>query len=165
MATKMSDKYKFTDSEKAFVSKAEQYCATSEQCRTAVKEKLLAWGAERELAGRIVEYLVDNQFIDEARYCQIYCDSKLRLQKWGRIKINYMLRNKRIDNKLISEALQDIDKDLYRETLSQLAKGKLSTLNEENPHKRKMKLISYLASHGFESTEIQSALEEFDLAK
>lgn len=158
----MSDKYKFTDADKAFISKAEQYCAANEQCRSAVKEKLLAWGADRILAGHIVDYLVDNDFINEARYCRLYCDSKLRLQKWGRIKINYMLRGKQIDNKTITSALQGLDAGLYRETLVQLAESKLRTIDEDNPLKRKAKLTSYLASHGFESDEIQEALKQFE---
>ena len=161
----MSDKYKFTDSDKAFLAKAEQYCAANEQCRTAVKEKLLAWGADREVAGHIINYLVDNNFIDEARYCKIYCESKLRLQKWGRIKINYMLRGKRIDNKIIATALQEIDKEQYRETLKSLAESKLETLVESDPYKRKAKLISFLASHGFETNEIQEAIADFNFTE
>ena len=159
----MSDKYKFTDADKAFISKAEQYCATSEQCRTAVKEKLLAWGAGREVAGRIVDYLVDNQFIDEARYCKTYCESKLHLQKWGRIKMNYMLRSKRIDSKVIANALQELDTEQYRDTLLKLAESKLRTLSDEDPAKRKSKLIAYLASHGFEQSEILDAVNDFDI--
>ena len=158
----MSDKYKFTDADKAFVAKAEQYCAASEQCRTAVKEKLLAWGADRELSSRIIDYLVDNEYIDEARYCKLYCDSKLRLQKWGRIKINYMLRSKCIDNKLIANALQQMDNNQYREVLQQLAESKLQTIQDDDPRKRKAKLTSFLASHGFEANEIQDAIADYD---
>lgn len=156
----MSDKNKFTEADKAFISKAEQYCATAEQCRTSVMEKLLTWGADRELAGNIVDHLVENGFIDEARYCRIYCESKLHLQKWGRIKINYMLRNKRIDNKIIANALQQIDKEQYSETLRQLAESKIRTLNETDPHKRISKLVSFLASHGFEQSEIYNTLHQ-----
>lgn len=156
----MSDKIKFTDADKAFISKAEQYCATAEQCRTSVMEKLLTWGAERDQAVNIVEYLVDNDFIDESRYCRIYCESKLHLQKWGRIKINYMLRNKRIDNKIINKALQQIDEQQYSDTLRQLAESKIRTLNENDPRKRRAKLISFLASHGFEQSEIYNTLQQ-----
>ena len=51
----MSDKIKFTDVDKAFISKAEQYCATAEQCRTSVMEKLLTWArrANRHCLSRV----------------------------------------------------------------------------------------------------------------
>lgn len=122
-------------------------------------EKLLSWGADREQAGRIVDYLVENKFIDEARYCKIYCESKLHLQKWGRIKINYMLRNKRIDNHIIANALQQIDEDQYLETLKQLAESKLRMLHEPDSYKRRGKLVSFLASHGFEQSEIMIVVQ------
>ena len=156
----MPDKFKFTDADKAFISKAEHYCATAEQCRTSVMEKLLSWGADRALAGRIVDHLVETKFIDEARYCKIYCESKLHLQKWGSIKINYMLRSKRIDNHIIANALQQIDETQYTETLRQLAETKLRTLHDTDPYKLRGKLASFLASHGFEQSEIQTVVQQ-----
>ena len=99
----MKNNFNFTESEMTFVTKAEQYCATGEQCRSAVRDKLLTWGANQVLRERIVEYLTENDFINEERYCRIYCESKLRLQKWGRVKIEYQLRSKRIDNSTIKK--------------------------------------------------------------
>lgn len=159
----MSDKIKFSDADKAFIAKAESYCASAEQCRTSVMEKLLAWGAERDQASQIVEYLVQNEYIDEARYCRIYCESKLHLQKWGRIKINYMLRNKRIDNRIIANALQQLDADQYTETLRQLAESKLRSIDESDPRKRQAKLNAFLASHGFEQSEIQNVIQSLTI--
>jgi regulatory protein len=156
----MSDKYKFTDADKAFIAKAESYCATAEQCRTSMMEKLLAWGADREASVHIVDHLVENEYIDEARYCRIYCESKLHLQKWGRIKINYMLRNKRIDNRIIANALQQLDAEQYTDTLRALAESKLRTLHEPDHFKLRSKMTSFLASHGFEQSEIHTVLQE-----
>lgn len=147
----MPNEPKFTENELLLISKAEQYCATGEQCRSAVRDKLYAWGANREQVERVVNHLVANDFINEARYCRIYCESKLHLQKWGRIKMSYQLRLKRIDNSVIEEALNNIDAEQYSEALQQLAQTKLRSLNEPDPRKRDAKLMSYLASHGFES--------------
>ncbi len=159
----MSHVHKFTESEQAYVSKAEQYCATNEQCRSAVRDKLRTWGADKDLTERIVEHLVDNDFINEERYCRIYCDSKISLQKWGRIKIAYQLRSKRIDNKTIEQALKNIDEQIYFETLQKLAEGKAQSINDDDPHKRKTKLMTFLASHGFTAGEIDSALTKIGL--
>ena len=150
--------HKFTESEQVYVSKAEQYCATNEQCRSAVRDKLRTWGADKDLTERIVEHLVDNDFINEERYCRIYCDSKINLQKWGRIKIAYQLRSKRIDNKTIDLALKNIDEQVYLDTLQNLAETKANSINENDPHKRKTKLTNFLSSHGFTATEIENAL-------
>lgn len=142
------------ETEKCFLAKAEQYCAQNEQCRHGVAEKLRAWGADKELTDKIVEKLTEEGFIDEERYCRLYCDSKLRLNKWGRIKIAYQLRAKQIDNETIEDALHQIDESEYRNILEQLAKSKLKTIHDDDHRRKEAKLMTFLASHGFEKNEI-----------
>ena len=100
----MSKAPTFTEKETPFIAKAEQYCSNEERCRSAVMDKLLTWGAGVELSQRIIEHLISTDFINEGRYCRLYCDSKIRQQKWGRIKIAYQLRSKRIDAKTVDNA-------------------------------------------------------------
>ncbi|MBR3528470.1 MAG: RecX family transcriptional regulator [Bacteroidales bacterium] len=156
----MTEKHFFNESEIPFLSKAEQYCAQSEQCRSSVMDKLTRWGASHELSERIINYLVKNDYINERRFCQIYSESKMNLQKWGRIKIAYQLRAKRIDKRLIDEALTNLDPNRYHEVLLQLARQKMSTIKDDNPFARRNKLMAFLASHGFESDEIIKAFDE-----
>ena len=154
----MPEVFVFSESERAFVSKAEQYCVQGEQCRSAVFDKLKAWGADEELAQKVTDYLEEEGFIDERRYCRLYCESKLRLQKWGRVKIAYNLRMKRIGNELIEEALRELDEEQYFDTLRQLAENKRRSLHESDPRKLNAKLVSFLASHGFTMNEILECL-------
>lgn len=159
----MKSNFNFTESEMAFVTKAEQYCATGEQCRSAVRDKLLTWGAGQELRERIVDYLTENDFINEERYCRIYCDSKMHLQKWGRVKIAYQLRSKRIDSTTINKALQEINEEEYQETLTNLTKNKNNSITEPDNKKRRAKLMSFLSSHGFTISEIENAVADLGL--
>ena len=158
----MTDTANFTESEKAFLSKAEQYCVAGEQYRLSVEKKLLSWGADSDAADKIIAHLCDNDFINEARYCRIYCESKLHLQKWGRKKIVYQLRMKGIDNAIINEAISNIDPEQYRDTLAQLAAAKKRTLHEADPMRCRQKLMAFLASHGFEMNEILAALQDIN---
>ena len=159
----MKSNFNFTESEQAFVTKAEQYCATGEQCRSAVRDKLLTWGAGQELRERIVDYLTENDFINEERYCRIYCESKMHLQKWGRVKIAYQLRSKRIDNNTINKALQEIDEEEYQRTLTTLTENKNSSIVEPDNKTRRAKLMSFLSSHGFTISEIENAVAALGL--
>ena len=159
----MENNFNFTENEMAFVTKAEQYCATGEQCRSAVRDKLLTWGANQELRDRIVDYLTENDFINEERYCRIYCESKIRLQKWGRVKIAYQLRSKRIDNSTINKALQEIDEEEYHNTLTTLTETKNKSIVEPNDKRRSAKLTSFLSSHGFTIEEIENAVKALGL--
>lgn len=151
---------KFEEKDMPFVQKAETYCAADEQCRSAVRAKLLVWGASRTLIDDIIKHLVDNDFINEQRYTRQYCDSKLRLQKWGRIKISYQLRAKQIPKNIIEKSISEIDGEVYGKVLFDLAENKWATLqNEANSLKRKNKLVTFLASKGFEMDEILEAIE------
>ncbi|MBQ9587676.1 MAG: RecX family transcriptional regulator [Bacteroidales bacterium] len=154
------DAYNFTESERLYVAKAEQYCANGEQCRASVKEKLTVWGAGQDVASRIVDYLVDSGFIDEHRYCRIYCESKLHLMKWGRVKMRYQLRMKHIDGSIIDNAIQNLDQEQYMDTLARLAGSKLATIQDPDPRKRRSKLMAFLSSHGFTPDEINQTVDE-----
>jgi regulatory protein len=154
----MKNNFNFTENEMTYVTKAEQYCATGEQCRSAVRDKLLTWGASQVLRERIVDYLTENDFINEERYCRIYCESKIRLQKWGRVKIAYQLRSKRIDNSTINKVLQEIDEEEYQRTLTTLTENKNKNIVEPDNKKRRAKLMSFLSSHGFTISEIENAV-------
>ena len=148
------------ETERGWLARAERYCSQGEQCRQTVTEKLLSWGAGMESAMRIADKLVEEGFVDDARYCRIYCESKLHLQKWGRVKIAYNLRAKRIDSAIIANALDNLDEERYTDTLTQLAESKSRTLKESDPMKRRAKIAAFLASHGFERNEIYEAINK-----
>ena len=135
-----------SEEEMSLLARAERYCANEEQCRTSVRKKLCDWGASMEASGKIVSRLIDQGFIDERRYARAYVSSKLRTQKWGRLKVVYQLRSKQVPPKFITEALAEIPDEEYR-----------NSATEPTP-KRRSKLVTFLASRGFESPEIQAML-------
>ena len=150
-----------SEEEMLLLAKAERYCANEEQCRTSVRKKLCDWGASLEASGRIVNRLLDQGFIDERRYARAYVSSKLRTQKWGRLKVVYQLRSKQVPPKFITEALAEIPDEEYRNILLDVANMKWSSYDPaEATSKRRSKLVTFLASRGFESPEIQSMLTD-----
>lgn len=141
------------------LAKAERYCANEEQCKTSVRKKLCDWGVSVDLSNKIVNKLVEQGFIDERRYARAYCSSKLRHQKWGRLKVIYQLRSKQIPPKFITDALLEIPDEEYRDIMRHVADEKWSTYDVADPlAKRKSKLTTFLASRGFEAPEIQNLL-------
>ena len=151
-----------TDEEMSLLAKAERYCANEEQCKTSVRKKLCDWGASVELSGKIVDKLVDKGFIDERRFAKGYCSSKLRTQKWGRLKVVYQLRSKQIPPRFITEGLADVSDEEYREIMHSVAQAKWDTYDvNEDLTKRRSKLSTFLASRGYESPEIQALVNEF----
>lgn len=147
----------FNDSELPFVQRAEHYCAGDEQCVSSVRTKLMTWGADRQLIERILQYLVREDYINEQRYAIAYCQSKMRNQKWGRIKLSYQLRSKLLPRNVVETAVASIDNEEYQEILRDLTVAKWQELKEDTA-KGRSKLAYFLQSHGYETNEIQDIL-------
>lgn len=150
----------FKEDELPFVNRAQSYCAMSEQCVTSVRAKLISWGVERKLIERIITHLVDKGYVNEQRYVMMYCDSKLRLQKWGKVKIGFQLRSKQIPKALIDEGLASIDEEVYRQVLADLALAKWETMKEGDFAKNRQKLVAHLQTKGFSVDEILDVVNE-----
>ncbi len=148
-----------SEEEMSLLARAERYCANEEQCRTSVRKKLCDWGATPDSSTKIVNRLIDQGFIDERRYARAYVASKLRNQKWGRLKVIYQLRSKQVPPKFITEALAEIPDEEYRNILLDVARTKWDTYTPTEPiAKRRAKLVTFLASRGYESPEIQAMI-------
>ena len=121
--------------------KAAAYCSLSEKCVFDVQEKLHSWGAESNDHEKIISYLLEEKFIDEKRFAIAYVKDKFRYNKWGKIKIRIMLRQKKIPNYLIEEALNEIDEDAYQEMLVKLKNDKEKNLKYKNEYDKKPNLL------------------------
>ena len=142
-----------------YLSKAERFCAMGEQCEYAVREKLRTWGASDEESDAVVERLKALDFLNERRFVEIYCRSKVRQQRWGRRKIQYQLRMKRIPDVLIREGMSAVADEDYFAALQSVAESKWRTCNPADS-RSKYKLTAFLQSHGFELDEIKSVIEK-----
>lgn len=138
--------------------KASAYCAMAEHCAAEVREKLRLWGASAADADRIVAYLSTEKYLDELRYCEAFVRDKFRFNRWGRIKIEVMLRAKNLPDDYIAQALAQISDDEYLQTLSDLIRTKERTLKVRDYHDRRFKLIRFAQSRGFELEAIAQCL-------
>lgn len=131
--------------------KMEAWCAYQDRCLFEVKNKLQSWNLDFRAQEKIIEKLILNRFLDEKRFVESYVSGKVRIKRWGRIKIKHHLIQKRVDKKLIEQGLKSIDQEVYWDNLSDLATKKSSEIKpSENPWKAKQKIMTYLASKGYE---------------
>ena len=85
-------------------------CSKREYCSSDVYRKALkAFDGDREMAGKILQSLQDDKFVDDARYAAAFAREKARLSGWGPAKITYMLAGKGIPRQVVVEALKEID--------------------------------------------------------
>ena len=146
--------------EPEMLHRAAAYCTAAERCIYDVKKKIKAAGLDDDAAGRIIDRLTSERFIDESRYCQSFVNDKLRFNKWGRIKIAYELQKKQIPADLRNEALENIDEESYRSTLMKLLKEKKKGVKSKDARDLFAKLLRFAAGRGFESRETISCLKQ-----
>lgn len=132
------------------LNKAAAYCTLCERCVSEVSSKLIAWGVSVTEQNKIIARLIDEKFIDEARYCRAFVNDKLRFNRWGRIKIIASLRDKRLPQEYISEAIANIDDDSYIEILKEVIAIKRKEFKGKDDFTTRQKLIRHAASRGFE---------------
>jgi len=154
----MKKEYSFEE----LLHKAASYCSISEHCIADVNEKLTTWEVPDKDRDKIIEKLVDDDFINEKRYCVAFTKDKFHFNKWGKIKILYALKQKGISNDLINNALKSIDEGEYEEMLAVILKTKLKTISWEYEYEKQGKLFTFAQSRGFESAVIDRVIRTLD---
>ena len=124
------------------LARAASLCSRGEHAEAEMRRKLRQWGAETGDADRVVEWLVDNGFIDNSRYAHAFVYDKSRFDLWGRVKIRHQLRLNGVAGDVVEEA--------YVANLRTLLAAKSRTLTVADPYKRKASLMRYGASRGYE---------------
>ena len=150
----MKKEYSFEE----LLHKAASYCSISEHCISDVEDKLTAWGMSEDNKHKIIDKLIEDDFINEKRYCIAFTKDKFHFNKWGKIKISYSLKQKGLDSKLIDMALKTIDEGEYEEMLAVLLKNKLKTIKWEYEYEKMGKLFNFAQSRGFESNVIDRVI-------
>ncbi len=154
----MKKEYTFDE----LLHKAASYCSISEHCISEVGEKLLAWDVNNEWRQGIIDKLIEDDFINERRYCVAFVKDKFHFNKWGKIKISYALKQKGLPDELINSAFKTIDDGEYEEMLALILKTKLKTLKWEFEYEKMGKLFSFAQSRGFESAVIDRVIRTLE---
>ena len=140
--------------------KASAYCATAEHCEADVRTKLQTWACAPEHIDKIIDYLKNENFLNDQRYCNAFVRDKFRFNQWGKTKIAMMLRTKNIAEETIAEAIDQIDDATYQQTVTTLLQTKLKGLKYRDEYDRKAKLIRFAQGRGFEYGIIAAAIEQ-----
>lgn len=141
-------------------AKASAYCALTEHCLSEVGEKLFSWGASAEQKEQILDWLQDENYISEERYCRAFVADKIRFQGWGRQKISMALAQKRLPQALVREALEAFPEEEYLAKLAELVEKKSRQLAGEEPMQFKSKMLRFLTSRGFSFADISKVLSD-----
>ena len=148
--------------EQEALSKAAAYCSSAEHCTAEVVAKLDAWGIPAEGQARILARLVQEHYIDEARYARFYIHDKSRFDKWGRNKIAQGLKLKKVPSAVYAGLLDELDEEEYLDGLRTLLAAKRKHVKARTDYERNGKLIRFALGRGYEMDAIRRCLPEAD---
>jgi regulatory protein len=135
-----------------------KWCAMQERCQQESFFKLRKLGLTAEQSEQAIGQLISEGFINEERFARTFARGKFRIKKWGRRKILFELKKKKISDYCLRRAMQEIDAGDYRCTLDELIRKKSKEIKDRDVHARNCKLSSFLISKGFEPELVREVL-------
>lgn len=151
---------KFLTKEQA-LQKLRQYCAYQERSHYEVQQKLYELGIRKPQQDEIISTLIEEDYLNEERFAKAFAGGKFRMKDWGRKKIFYALKEKRVSEYCIKQAMKEIDEEEYLKNLKELAEEKYDSLKDEQYLARKKKTIDFMLQKGYEFDLVTKAVNEF----
>lgn len=134
-------------------------CVKREYSRSDIfKKALKAFEGDRDEAEKAVASLVEDRFVDDARYAAAFAREKARLSGWGLVKISFALSGKGISKAVIADALREVDPGEADSRMISVLETKRRTL--EGDPQIKFKLIKFALTRGYEYEKIAPVVDE-----
>ena len=141
------------------LSRLQKLCSKAEYCTADIRRKALKdLEGDADAADKVVASLVEDRYVDDARYASAYAREKTTIQGWGPVKIRFQLRGKGIADAVITEALQEIEPEKAGDKLERLLTAKARTL-QGDPQFR-LKLLKFGLTRGYEYDETEAAVSK-----
>ena len=142
------------------LDKMAKYCAYQERCVKDVTDKLKTFELSEKERNEILNYLIDNRFVNNKRFAMAFVKGKINQSGWGLNKIRFHLMQKGIAKETIDEALESFDEEAYRKRLHDVLSSKAKTVKAANDFERKRKLAAYAIQKGFEANLVWEVIKE-----
>jgi regulatory protein len=140
------------------LQKLRQYCAYQERSHYEVQQKLWEMGVRKAEHDEVIAALIEDDYLNEERFAIQFAGGKFRMKDWGRKKIWYALKEKKVSDYCIKKALNAIDEETYEKTLRNIAEKKYDALKGEQYLIRRKKTADYLLQKGYEPELINKTI-------
>jgi regulatory protein len=144
----MNSSYKLSENDA--LERLRELCSRAEKSEYDISKKLDEWGLE-DKAEAIISNLRNDRFLDNSRYARAFVIDKIRFNKWGKYKVTYLLRGKKISENDIRDALGAIDPTEYKTIVFEELKKKKASLRIYDLNKIKASIYAFGNQRGYES--------------
>ena len=141
------------------LARLQRLCSKAEYCSADIFRKALKdLEGDAAAASAVLASLVEDRYVDDARYASAFAREKASLQGWGPIKIRFQLRGKGISVDHISAALAEVEPEKAADKLERLLTSKAKTLAGD-PQFR-LKLLKFGLSRGYDYEVVEKAVSK-----
>lgn len=141
------------------MEKIRHYCAYQERSHVEVKEKLFGFGLNSQEVDVILAELIGEDYLNEERFATMFAGGKFRLKKWGRKRIVYELKARKVSEYNVKLGIASIDNQDYLKTINELIQKKMALLIGEgyDGYELRARTLAYMNQKGFEPSLVQDA--------
>jgi regulatory protein len=140
--------------------KGRAWCAFQERCHQETRSKLYEWGLKSTEVDQVIAQLISEGFLNEERFAIAFAGGKFRINHWGKLKIRTELKRKKVSDPCIRKGLAAIDEKDYMATIKVLIEKREKEIPESDPWRRRVKIMNFLISKGYEPELVKSQLNE-----
>tara|TARA_B110000008_G_scaffold279305_1_gene325874 strand:- start:2471 stop:2938 length:468 start_codon:yes stop_codon:yes gene_type:complete len=149
----------FSEQDWMIVEKIQSYCIYQDRCEKEVKKKLYTFNVEKDLQLKIINYLIDNDYLNEERFTKLFIQGKLRIKKWGKMKLKFELKSRGVENSMIDKYINEISDDEYTAYFNEFSSNKIKFLKGTKDQKKRS-FINYFTYRGWENYLIYQKLKD-----
>lgn len=125
-------------------------CSLREYCTFDLLKKMERMGLDEGEKQSVINTLKEEKFLDDVRFAGAFVRDKSRLGGWGTLKIRYALRNKKIQDEIISDALSEISADSENERLKKILSLKAKSIRSDISFENRLnRLVRFAVSRGY----------------
>ena len=141
------------------LSRLQKLCSKAEYCTADIRRKALKdLEGDADAAEKVVASLIEDRYVDDARYAAAFAREKANIQGWGPVKIGFQLRGKGISEAAIRDALAEIEPEKADAKLEKVLEAKARTLQGDPQFK--LKLLKFGLTRGYNYPQVEKAVSK-----
>ena len=141
------------------LSRLQKLCSKAEYCEADIYRKALKdLEGDVDAARKVLEALISEKYVDNARYASAFAREKAAIQGWGPVKIRFQLKAKGVEEGTIRAALEEIDRGKQADKLNKLLQAKARSLAGD-PQFR-LKLLRFGLTRGYDYDAVEAEVSK-----
>ena len=141
------------------LSRLQKLCSKAEYCEADIYLKALKdLEGDADAARKVLEALISEKYVDNARYASAFAREKAAIQGWGPVKIRFQLKAKGVSEENIRAALEEVDEGKQADKLRKVLLAKARSLAGD-PQFR-LKLLRFGLTRGYDYDAVEAEVSK-----